>query len=336
MILVTGGAGYIGSHTVVELAKKGHNIIVIDNLSNSSKKSISNIQRIIGKKVLFFPYDVRNRRDLMRVFNSYDIEGVLHFAGSKAVGESVQKPIEYYLNNISGTLTLLDVMKYHQCKKIIFSSSATVYGNPKELPIKENASLSVINPYGRSKLIIEDILKDLYQSDNSWGIGILRYFNPVGSHHSGLIGEQPNGMPTNLMPIVSMVAAGKIERLKIFGGDYETDDGTGIRDYIHVEDLAKGHVKAFDILKNGFKLEIINLGTGKGYSVLELVREYEKVSKCKINFDITERREGDVACCFADVSYAKKVLNWSAQYNLEYMCESSWKWQKSISNPLDK
>lgn len=323
-ILVTGGAGYIGSHTVVDLLENNYNVVIIDNFSNSKPKVLENIKKITNKDFKFYEGDVQDKKLLEKIFTENKIEGVIHFAALKAVGESVEKPLEYYHNNLFSTITLLEVMKKYNSKNFIFSSSATVYGVPKSLPLNEDAPLSVSNPYGATKLMIEDILKDLYASDNSWNIVILRYFNPVGCHSSHLIGEDPNGIPNNLMPYIVKVATGKLEQLSIFGDDYDTVDGTGVRDYIHVVDLANGHVKALDRLFNGYGLTICNLGTGKGVSVLEMVKTFEKVNNVKVNYKITARRKGDVASCYASCDYAKKILNWSAEKDLTDMCRDSY------------
>lgn len=325
-ILVTGGAGYIGSHTCIELLNSGFNLVVLDNLSNASKVSLLRVEQITNKTIAFFRGDIRNVKDIDQVFNQYQIDAVIHFAGLKAVGESVKKPLHYYENNVVGTINLLRVMTKYNCKKLVFSSSATVYGDPHSVPIQEHFPLSATNPYGRSKLIIEDILRDLYASDNSWSLALLRYFNPVGAHASGLIGEDPRGVPNNLMPYISQVAVGKQEKLNIFGGDYETKDGTGVRDYIHVVDLAKGHVKALEAIQKP-SLITVNLGTGKGYSVLEMIKAFERVSGKKIPYEIVERRAGDIAQCYADPKLAKEKLNWSAQLTLEDMCKDTWSWQ---------
>lgn len=325
-ILVTGGAGYIGSHTCIELLNSGFNLVVLDNLSNASKVSLLRVEQITNKPIAFFRGDIRNVKDIDQVFNQYQIDAVIHFAGLKAVGESVKKPLHYYENNVVGTINLLRVMTKYNCKKLVFSSSATVYGDPHAVPIQEHFPLSATNPYGRSKLIIEDILRDLYASDNSWSLALLRYFNPVGAHASGLIGEDPRGVPNNLMPYIAQVAVGKQEKLNIFGGDYETKDGTGVRDYIHVVDLAKGHVKALEAIQKP-SLITVNLGTGKGYSVLEMIKAFERVSGKKIPYEIVERRAGDIAQCYADPKLAKEKLNWSAQLTLEDMCKDTWTWQ---------
>lgn len=334
-ILITGGAGYIGSHTLVALSEVGYDFVVYDNLSNSSKESIRRVEKIINKSISFEEGDVRDKELLKEVFKKYNIDSVIHFAGLKAVGESIEKPLEYYDNNVVGTIKLLEVMKEFNCKKIVFSSSATVYGNPISNPIKENFPVGgTINPYGTSKYMCEGILKDLYVSDNSFKIVILRYFNPVGAHESGTIGENPNGIPNNLMPFISQVAVRKRECLNIFGADYDTHDGTGVRDYIHVVDLALGHLKAIDYLnsKEYIKPLIINLGTGIGYSVLDMVKSFEKASNKKIPYKIINRRTGDIATCYADPSFAKKILNWEAKKTIEDMCIDTWRWQSNNPN----
>ena len=338
-ILITGGAGYIGSHTLISLAKSGYDFIVFDNLSNSSKESIKRVEKIINKSISFEEGDIRDKKALSEVFKKYDIDSVIHFAGLKAVGESVEKPLKYYDNNINGTLVLLEVMAEFNCKKLVFSSSATVYGNPITNPIKESFPTGgTTNPYGTSKYMIEKILEDLYISDNSFKIVILRYFNPVGAHESGMIGEDPNGIPNNLMPYISQVAVGKREFLSVFGGDYDTVDGTGVRDYIHVVDLAFGHVKAIDYLNSKECMEplFVNLGTGKGYSVLDMVKAFEKACRKKVPYKIVDRRAGDIATCFADPSFAKEVLGWEAKKNIEDMCFDSWTWQKNNPNGYNK
>lgn len=334
-ILVTGGAGYIGSHTLISLHEAGYEFIVYDNLCNSSKQSLKAVEKIINKPIVFEEGDIRDKNSLDKVFKKYSIDSVIHFAGLKAVGESVEKPLKYYDNNITGTQKLLEVMQEHNCKKIVFSSSATVYGDPSSTPIKENFPTgATTNPYGRTKYFIEEILKDLYLSDNTFKIAILRYFNPVGAHESGTIGEDPNGIPNNLMPFISQTAVGKREYLNIFGADYDTKDGTGVRDYIHVVDLAFGHVKAIDYLntKISKKPLIVNLGTGKGYSVLEVIKAFEKASGKKVPYKIVNRRAGDIAKCFADPSFAKEVLNWEAKKTIEEMCADSWNWQSNNPN----
>lgn len=329
-ILVTGGTGYIGSHTCVELLKDGYEIVVIDNLSNSKIEVVDKIKKITGKDFAFYKGDIRDTKLLVDIFQKEKIDAVIHFAGLKAVGESVLKPLLYYRNNIDGTLTLLEVMNNFNCKKIIFSSSATVYGKPKTLPIKENAPLSTTNPYGSTKLYIEGILKDLYVSDKKWSIVILRYFNPIGADKSGLIGENPNDIPNNLMPYIMKVAVNELPYLNIYGNDYDTKDGTGVRDYIHVVDLAQGHLKALEVLSPG--LEYINLGTGKGYSVLEIVETFKHVNKVDIPYKIVDRRPGDIDACYADPSYAKKKLGWEAKYGLEEMCIDAYRFIKNEKN----
>ncbi len=332
MVLVTGGAGYIGSHTCVELLEAGVEIVVYDNLSNASKESLRRVEELTGKKFPFVEGDIRDKSKLDEVFASYDIDSVIHFAGLKAVGESVEKPLEYYDNNICGTLRLLEAMRDAGCKKIVFSSSATVYGDPATTPIKENFPTSATNPYGRTKLFIEEILQDLYVSDHSFKIAILRYFNPVGAHKSGRIGEDPNGIPNNLMPYISQVAVGKREHLNVFGGDYPTKDGTGVRDYIHVVDLAQAHLKALEYLNErtgDSKPLVVNVGTGQGYSVLDMVQAFEKASGKKVPYEIVQRRPGDIATCYADPSYAKEVLGWEAKRGVEEMCEDAWRWQSN-------
>ena len=329
-VLVTGGAGFIGSHTVVELLNSGKEVIILDNFSNSKPEMLDNIRKITGKDFKFYEIDYLDREKLEKVFEENKIDAVMNFAGYKAVGESVQKPIEYYTNNVSGALVLLDTMRKYGCKKFIFSSSATVYGEPEKMPITEDAKTGgTTNPYGTTKLFIEQILKDIYKSDNSWDICILRYFNPVGAHESGLIGEEPKGIPNNLMPYVVRVAAGTLKELSVFGNDYNTLDGTGVRDYIHVVDLAKGHIKALEKLEkeeNG--LYIYNLGTGNGASVLDMVKAFEKVTGKKVPYKIAPRRDGDIATCYADPTKAKNELNWVATKNLEDMCKDSWKYIK--------
>ena len=320
-ILVTGGAGYIGSHTCVELLNAGYEIVVVDNYSNSKEEVIDLIKQITGKDFKSYKLDVCDKEALEKVFKENKIDAAIHFAGYKAVGESVAKPLMYYRNNIDSTLTLLEVMNKYNCKKIVFSSSATVYGKPEKLPIKEDFPLSTTNPYGATKLMIEGILKDLYKADNAWDITILRYFNPIGAHKSGLIGENPNDIPNNLMPYIVKVATGEYEQLKVFGNDYNTVDGTGVRDYIHVVDLAVGHVKAIDKL-NG--LCIYNLGTGKGTSVLELVNTFSKVNNVKVNYSIVDRRPGDIDACFADASLAFEKLGFKAEHTVEDMCRDAY------------
>jgi len=331
-ILVTGGAGYIGSHTVLELLELGNEVIVVDNLSNSSKESLNRVESITGKSPIFYEQDLLDKVALEKVFSSHKIDSVIHFAGYKAVGESVQKPMMYYQNNLDSTLILCEVMKKFDVKNLVFSSSATVYGDPESVPITEESSLSATNPYGRTKLFIEYILKDLYTSDDSWNIALLRYFNPVGAHKSGLIGEDPNDIPNNLMPYVSQVAVGKLKQLSVFGDDYPTPDGTGVRDYIHVVDLALGHLKAIDKLRSAPGLVIYNLGTGKGTSVLDMIKAFENASGKKVDYKIGPRRSGDIATCYADPAKAEKELGWKAERGIKEMCEDAWKWQSENPN----
>ncbi len=326
-ILVTGGAGYIGSHTCYELLQAGYQVIVIDNYSNSRPKSLRRVMELTGQKIQIYSIDLLDETGLETVFYENHIEAVIHFAGLKAVGESVAFPLSYYQTNIIGTISLCEMMRKYHVKNLVFSSSATVYGKPKQVPIKEDASLSAINPYGRTKLMIEQILKDLYQSDASWSIALLRYFNPIGAHPSGKIGENPKGIPNNLMPYITQVAIGIRDELLIFGNDYPTRDGTGIRDYIHVVDLAKGHVKALEKILNTTGIEAYNLGTGEGYSVLELVTAFEAASGKRIPYKIVNRRPGDVAVSFADVSKAKRELDWVATKGIQEMCVDAWNWQ---------
>lgn len=326
-IFVTGGAGYIGSHTCVELLNKGYDVIVIDNFYNSSKKSVERVQTITGKTVKLYEGDVRDRALLEKIFNENKIDWVIHFAGLKAVGESCVKPILYYDNNLVGTLTLVDVMARHNCKKIVFSSSATVYGDPEVLPLTENCKTGgTTNPYGTSKLYQEKILSDVYAADNDWTVVLLRYFNPVGAHASGLIGEDPRGIPNNLTPYIAKVAIGELKEVGVFGNDYPTPDGTGVRDYIHVVDLAKGHVCAIEKIKES-GVRIYNLGTGKGYSVLDVIHAFEKACGHKLPYSIKPRRSGDVAACYADASKAEKELGWKAGLGIDEMCASAWNWQ---------
>lgn len=330
-ILVTGGAGYIGSHTVLELLKAGFEVVVVDNLSNSKEESLKRVSDLAGKSVDFYKADLLDIYALKSIFSKYEIDAVIHFAGLKAVGESVSIPLHYYHNNITGTLMLLEAMKGAKVKNIVFSSSATVYGDPESIPITEDDKLGPTNPYGRTKYMIEEIMKDLHVSDNSWNIILLRYFNPVGADKSGKIGEDPNGIPNNLMPFISQVAVGKLKELSIFGNDYPTHDGTGVRDYIHVVDLALGHIKAIDKLKENPGVATFNLGTGQGYSVLDMVKAFEKVSGKRISYKFAGRRPGDIAICYADPSKAFKELGWKAEQGLNQMCEDSWRWQ--IMNP---
>ena len=331
-VLVTGGAGYIGSHTCVELLNEGYDVVVIDNLINSSKNSLDRVEEITGRKLTFYQADLLDRDAVEDIFRKEKIDSVIHFAGLKAVGESVSKPLEYYYNNIVGTLILCDTMRKYGVKKLVFSSSATVYGKPETVPIKEDFPLSATNPYGRTKLMIEEILRDLYVSDNLWHIVILRYFNPVGAHKSGRIGEDPIGIPNNLVPYITQVAVGKLDFLPIYGNDYDTPDGTGVRDYIHVVDLAKGHLKALEKLTNGKGVLTYNLGTGKGYSVLEMVRSFERVCRKPIKYKIMPRRPGDIAICYADPSKAREELGWVAEKGLDEMCEDAWRWQTNNPN----
>ena len=340
-ILITGGAGYIGSHTLISLSEAGYKFVVFDNLSNSSKKSIKRVEKIIKKPISFEEGDIRDKKALNKVFKKYKIDSVIHFAGLKAVGESVKNPLQYYDNNIVGTLKLLEVMKNNNCKKIVFSSSATVYNEvdaQNYIPLKENFPTGVTtNPYGRTKYFIEEILKDLYISDPEFQIAILRYFNPVGAHESGTIGEDPNGIPNNLMPYISQTAVGKREFLSVFGGDYPTTDGTGVRDYIHVVDLANAHVKALDYLNNqSTNPLIVNIGTGIGYSVLDMIKAFEKASGKQVPYKIGQRRQGDIATCYSDSSFAKEVLNWEAKKTIDDMCIDSWKWQNKNPNGYSK
>ena len=323
-ILVTGGTGYIGSHTCCELLNSGFDVVIVDNLSNSKREVVNKIRIITKKNVTFYKCDVCDKYKLRKIFDREDIQAVIHFAGYKAVGESVKEPLMYYHNNLLSTISLLEVMKEFGCKKIVFSSSATVYGNPQKLPIKEDFPLHTTNPYGSTKLIIEGILKDLYNSDNDWSIAILRYFNPIGAHKSGLIGEDPNGIPNNLMPYIVKVANKQLDVLNVFGSDYKTRDGTGVRDYIHVVDLAKGHIKAIEKVINDKGIDTYNLGTGRGYSVLELINTFVKVNKIDVPYKIVERRPGDIDMCYASTEKAKKILNWSAKLNIEDMCRDSY------------
>lgn len=332
-ILVTGGAGFIGSHTVVELQQAGYEVVVLDNLSNSSEKSLQRVEAITGKKVTFYKADILNKEALEEIFNRENIDSVIHFAGLKAVGESVEKPWEYYENNIAGTLNLVDVMRRHQVKNIIFSSSATVYGNPAFIPITEQCPKGqCTNPYGWTKSMLEQILSDIQKADKEWNVILLRYFNPIGAHPSGTMGENPNGIPNNLMPYITQVAVGKREELGVFGNDYNTPDGTGVRDYIHVVDLARGHVKALKKIEEKAGLCIYNLGTGVGYSVLDIVKNFEEATGVKIPYSIKDRRPGDIDMCYADPSLASKELGWVAEYDIRQMCADSWRWQKNNPN----
>ena len=341
-ILVTGGAGFIGSHTVVELLEAGHSVVVVDSLVNSSRESLNRVAEITGKKTPFYEEDIRNREGMNDVFDRHSFDCVMHFAGLKAVGESVTHPWEYYDNNINGTLTLVDVMRKHGCKNIIFSSSATVYGNPEIIPISEDCPKGrCTNPYGQTKSMQEEILTDLHTADvkvndpTPWNVVLLRYFNPIGAHKSGLIGENPNGVPNNLMPYITQVAVGKLEKLHVFGNDYDTHDGTGVRDYIHVVDLARGHVKALKAIENKCGVEIFNLGTGTGYSVLDIVKTFEKVNGVEIPYVIDERRPGDIATCYSNPVKAYEELGWKAEYGIEDMCRDSWNWQKNNPNGFE-
>lgn len=332
-ILVTGGAGYIGSHTCVELLNEGYEVVIVDNLDNSNAKAVDRIGQITGKKVTFYEKDIRDKEAMNDIFGREKPECVIHFAGLKAVGESVQKPLEYYENNINGTLVMLDAMRKNGCKNIIFSSSATVYGDPAFIPITEECPKgSPTNPYGWTKSMLEQILTDLHTSDPEWNVILLRYFNPIGAHKSGLIGEDPKGIPNNLLPYVAQVAVGKLKCLGVFGDDYDTPDGTGVRDYIHVVDLARGHVKAIDKIKENPGVKIYNLGTGNGYSVLQVVKAFSKACGHDVPYEIKPRRAGDIATCYADPSLAKKELGWEAKYGIDEMCEDSWRWQSMNPN----
>ena len=332
-ILVTGGAGYIGSHTCVELLNAGYEVVVLDNLSNSSEKSLERVEALTGKKVTFYKGDILDRGRLNEVFAKESIDSCIHFAGLKAVGESVAKPWEYYENNIAGTLTLVDVMRRNNCKNIIFSSSATVYGDPAEIPITEECPKGqCTNPYGWTKSMLEQILSDMQKADPQWNVILLRYFNPIGAHPSGTMGENPSGIPNNLMPYITQVAVGKRAQLGVFGNDYDTPDGTGVRDYIHVVDLARGHVKALQKIREQAGLCIYNLGTGHGYSVLDLVKTFEEVNQIQIPYVIQDRRPGDIATCYCDPSKAKRELGWEATLGIREMCADSWRWQKNNPN----
>ena len=329
-ILVTGGAGYIGSHTVVELQNAGYDVVVLDNLSNASEKALDRVSKITGKPVKFYKADILDRDALNNIFDKETIESCIHFAGLKAVGESVVKPWEYYENNIAGTLTLVDVMRKHNVKNIIFSSSATVYGDPAQIPITEECPKGqCTNPYGWTKSMLEQVLTDIQKADPEWNVMLLRYFNPIGAHKSGTIGENPNGIPNNLMPYIKQVAVGKLKELGVFGNDYDTPYGTGVRDYIHVVDLAKGHVKALKKIEENPGLAIYNLGTGKGYSVLDIVKNFEAATGVKIPYVIKPRRAGDIATCYCDASKAEKELGWKAENGIREMCEDSWRWQSN-------
>ncbi len=331
-ILVTGGAGFIASHTNVELLNAGYEVVVLDNLLNSSPESVRRVEKLTGKKITFYQEDLLHEEAVCKIFEAEGFDGVIHFAGRKAVGESCQIPLAYFDNNITGTLNLLKAMERYDVKKLVFSSSATVYGQPETVPIREDFPLSVSNPYGRTKLMIEDMLRDIYQSDHSWDIALLRYFNPIGAHESGEIGEDPNGIPNNLLPYVAKVAAGQLECIQVFGNDYDTPDGTGVRDYIHVVDLALGHIKALEKLNTHPGLVTYNLGTGVGYSVLDVIHNFEKACGKKLPYRITGRRPGDIATCYADPAKAKKELGWEARWGIEKMCQDAWRWQSNHPN----
>ena len=329
-ILVAGGAGYIGSHTCVELLEAGYDVVVVDNLYNANPEALKRVEKITGKTVTFYEADILDKEALNKIFDAHEIEAVIHFAGYKAVGESVQKPIEYYHNNMTGTLVLCDVMRAHGVKNIVFSSSATVYGDPAQIPITENCPKGQpTNPYGWTKSMLEQVLTDIHTSDKEWNVILLRYFNPIGAHKSGMIGEDPKGIPNNLVPYVAQVAVGKRPALGVFGNDYDTPDGTGVRDYIHVVDLAAGHVKAIEKLRENPGVEVYNLGTGNGYSVLQVVAAFEKACGHAIPYEIKPRREGDIATCYCDPQKAKEELGWEAKYGIDEMCEDSWRWQST-------
>ena len=332
-ILVTGGAGYIGSHTCVELLEAGYEVVVVDNLYNASPKAIDRVEQITGKKVTFYEADLLDKKALDKIFDSHEIDAVIHFAGYKAVGESVQKPIEYYHNNMTGTLILCDVMRNHGVKNIVFSSSATVYGDPAQIPITENCPKGQpTNPYGWTKSMLEQVLTDIHTSDPEWNVILLRYFNPIGAHKSGIIGEDPKGIPNNLVPYIAQVAVGKRAALGVFGNDYDTPDGTGVRDYIHVVDLAAGHVKAIEKIRQNPGVEVYNLGTGNGYSVLQVVEAFGKACGHPIPYEIKPRREGDIATCYCDPQKAKDDLGWVAKYGVDEMCQDTWRWQSGNPN----
>ena len=336
-ILVTGGAGYIGSHTVVELLDNGYDVVVVDNLSNSSKESLNRVEQITGKTVKFYENDIADMDAMDKIFEENDIDAVIHFAGLKAVGESVEKPLEYYKNNISGTLNMCEVMRKHNVKNIIFSSSATVYGDPETVPITEECPKGTCtNPYGWTKSMLEQILMDFNVAEKEWNVILLRYFNPIGAHKSGMIGEDPNGIPNNLMPYITKVATKQLEKLNVWGNDYPTPDGTGVRDYIHVVDLAKGHVKALEKIVENPGVKIYNLGTGKGYSVLEVVENFKEASGVDVPYVIGPRRPGDIAECYADPSLAKEELGWEAEFGIREMCADSWNWQKNNPSGYNK
>lgn len=336
-ILVTGGAGYIGSHTLIELHNAGYDFVVVDNLINSQRESLNRVSRIIGKEIPFYKVDIRDAISLEKIISSHKFYACIHFAGLKAVGESVEKPLEYYDNNMTGTFVLLTQLRKYGCKNLIFSSSATVYGNPQFVPITEECPKGqCTNPYGQTKSMLEEVLKDVQKADSEWNIVLLRYFNPIGAHASGTIGENPNGVPNNLMPYITQVAVGKRPYLGVFGDNYETPDGTGVRDYIHVVDLAKGHVCALKAIDRKCGLAIYNLGTGQGYSVLDVVKAFERVNEVKIPYQIMPRRAGDIATCYSNPNKAKEDLGWEAQYGIDEMCRDSWNWQKSNPNGYDK
>ena len=337
-ILVTGGAGFIGSHTCVELLNAGYDIVIVDNLYNSNEKSLDRVKELTGKDFTFYPYDIRDKENMKKIFENHKIDACIHFAGLKAVGESCREPLMYYDNNIGGTLALCEVMAEYGCKKIVFSSSATVYGNSNISPLKEDMKTGgTTNPYGTTKYMIEIILDDFHKADKEWGVTLLRYFNPIGAHKSGRIGENPNGIPNNLMPYITQVAIGKLPYLNVFGDDYDTPDGTGVRDYIHVVDLALGHVKAVEkILKDEPKVNVYNLGTGNGYSVLDIVKAFEQASGQKIEYKIAPRRPGDLDVCYSDASKAFNELGWKAERGLLEMCEDSWRWQSNNPNGFDE
>ena len=331
-ILVTGGAGYIGSHTCVELLTAGYPVVVVDNLSNSKVESLRRVQHLAGKSLTFHQVDLRDKNALSAVFDTTDIQAVIHFAGFKAVGESVLFPLRYYQNNVTGTLVLCDVMKSHQVKNLVFSSSGTVYGDPHQVPVTEDFPLNAFNPYGRTKLMIEEILKDIYVSDPAWNIALLRYFNPVGAHESGQIGEDPNDIPSNLLPYITQVGVGKLKELQVFGNDYPTPDGTGVRDFIHVVDLAAGHIHALDKLDENPGIVTYNLGTGKGYSVLEMISAFENACGKRIPYRIVDRRPGDVASSYADPAKAQREMGWTARRFLDDICRDAWRWQSQNPN----
>jgi UDP-glucose 4-epimerase len=335
-VLVTGGAGYIGSHTCVELLEAGHEVVVVDNLANSKEESLRRVQALTGRSLTFHKVDLRDRTALDAVFSATPIDAVVHFAGLKAVGESVAKPLAYYHNNVTGTLMLCDVMRAHGVTDLVFSSSATVYGDPDEVPIQEDAPLGPTNPYGRTKWMIEKILRDLYVADSAWNVALLRYFNPVGAHPSGRIGEDPSGIPNNLLPYIAQVAVGKLDELRVFGDDYPTHDGTGVRDYIHVVDLALGHLRALDRLRDDPGVVTYNLGTGHGYSVLDVVKAFERASGREIPYRITDRRPGDVATSYADPSKAERKLDWKAERGIDEMCADVWRWQSQNPNGYEE